>query len=211
MGTTSLFSGYGGGYSWFCLEQIPGTLPYSYISYTTNFLSMSITDLIPLFFIGVTILGACIQIKGERRGIPSSRKVEILLNWAFIIIIGFGGIWAFIGHTAFSDRVAESIGWPAGNPFQQEVAFANLAIAVLGILSVRITGTFRVATLIAYAVFMIGAGIGHIWQIITSHDMAVNNAGPVLWLDICMPLIFIGLYLFSQKLKKRETQPSLSR
>ena len=172
---------------------------------------MSFTDLIPLFFIGVVILGSVIQINHEKRGITNSRKIEILLNWAFLIIIGLGGIWAFIGHTVFADRVAESIGWPVGNPFQQEVAVANLAIAVLGILSVRISGTFRIATLISYAVFMVGAGIGHIWQIVSIHNMAENNAGLVLWLDICMPLILIGLYVLGLNLKKQEAQPSLSR
>ncbi len=174
-------------------------------------LSMSLTELIPVLFIGVAILGAVIQIIREPRAVSHSRMAEIFLSWAFVVIIGLGGIWAFIGHTVFAERVAESIGWPSGNPFQQEVAFANLAIAILGILSVRIEGTFRIAALIAYAIFMVGAGIGHIWQIYTIHDMAINNAGPILWLDFCMPLILIGLYLFSVLLKKREAQPSLRR
>ncbi|MFH0968547.1 MAG: DUF6790 family protein [Methanobacteriota archaeon] len=172
---------------------------------------MSFSDLIPLFFIGVAFLGAVIQILREPRAVSHSRMAEIFLNWAFVVIIGLGGIWAFIGHTVFADRVADSIGWPLGNPFQQEVAFSNLAIGVLGILSVKIAGTFRIAALISYAIFMVGAGIGHIWLILTVHDLAINNAGPVLWLDICMPLILIALYLFSLNLKKHETQPSLSR
>ena len=40
-----------------------------------------------------------------------------------------------MGHTFAADEVAESIGWPTGNPFQTEVAVANLAIGTLGILS----------------------------------------------------------------------------
>lgn len=172
---------------------------------------MSLTDLIPVFLVGITILGAIIHIFREPRAASHARMSEIFLNWACVVIIGFGGIWAFIGHIFFADQVAQSIGWPSGNPFQQEVAFANLAIAVLGILSVRITGTFRVAALIAYAIFMVGAGIGHIWQIISVHDLAINNAGSILWLDLIMPLILISLYIFSLNLRKRETQPSLSR
>jgi Family of unknown function (DUF6790) len=31
--------------------------------------------------------------------------------------------------------VAESIGWPAGNPFQLEVGVANLAVGILGIVA----------------------------------------------------------------------------
>lgn len=172
---------------------------------------MFLTDLIPFIFIGVAILGAVIQILREPRAVSQSRMAEIFLNWAFVVIIGLGGIWAFIGHTVFAERVAVSIGWPSGNPFQQEVAFANLAIGILGILSVKIAGTFRIAALITYAIFMIGAGISHVWLIITVHNMAINNAGPILWLDIFMPLILIGLYWFCLKLKKSEDQPSLKR
>jgi hypothetical protein len=32
-----------------------------------------------------------------------------------------GGIGGFFGHVFISDSVAESIGWPTGNPFQLEV------------------------------------------------------------------------------------------
>lgn len=171
---------------------------------------MVLTDLIPLLFIGITILGTVIQVSREKQNVKNSRKIEILLTWAFLVIIGLGGIWAFVGHTIFADRVAASIGWPEGNPFQQEVACANLAIGILGLLSLRVEGTFRIATLISYAVFMIGAGIGHLWQIWTAHNLSVNNAGLILWVDICMPPILIGLYLMGLNLKKSESQPSLS-
>ena len=170
---------------------------------------MAVSDLIPFIFIAVTLLGAIVQISRTRTRVSQAKKAEILLNWAFVIIIGLGGIWGFIGHTFFADRVAESIGWATGNPFQQEVAIANLSIAILGILAVRIEGTFRIATLIAYTTFMVGAGVVHIWQIITVQNMAVNNAGPALWIDILMPLVLIGLYLISIHLARDEARPSL--
>jgi hypothetical protein len=172
---------------------------------------MAVMDVLAFVIpIGVTILGAAVQISAEKRGVSPSRKAEILLTWAFVCIVGFGGVWAFIGHTIFADQVAASIGWPAGNPFQQEVALADLSIGVLGLLSARITGSFRIATLISYAIFMCGAGMIHLWQIQTVQNYAVNNAGPVLWVDICMPFILIGLYILTFTLKKREKQPSLS-
>lgn len=172
---------------------------------------MSVSEFIPIIFIAITIIGALAQILREWPRSDNARRAEIFLNWAFLVIIGIGGIWAFIGHTLFADLVAESIGWPVGNPFQQEVALANLAIGVLGILALLIPGTFRIAPLIAYAIFMMGAGIGHIWQIISNQNLSENNAGLVLWLDLCMPMILIGLYLLSEWLQKHKTQPSLRR
>ena len=40
---------------------------------------------------------------------------------------------SFFGHLFFSDVVADSVGWPRGSPFQHEMAFANLAVGILGI------------------------------------------------------------------------------
>lgn len=172
---------------------------------------MALTELIPLLFIIIALIGAGIQMINEKKGISASRRIDILLSWIFLVIIGLGGIWAFIGHTVFADRVAESIGWPPGNPFQQEVALANLAIGVLGLLSFRISGSFRVATIIAYSIFMFGAGIGHVWQIYSMGNMAINNAGPVLWMDLLLPVVIIILYLLSLHLEHKETYPSLRR
>src|SRR3954453_7078522 len=39
-----------------------------------------------------------------------------------------------LAHTVWADSTAVSIDWPTGNPFQTEVAVANLAIGVPGIL-----------------------------------------------------------------------------
>ena len=37
-----------------------------------------------------------------------------------------------VTRAVFGREVAESIGWPSGNPFQAEVGFANLAIGIVG-------------------------------------------------------------------------------
>ena len=172
---------------------------------------MAVSDLIPLLLIIIALIGAAFQISREGNRISHAERAGILLSWAFLIIIGFGGIWGFIGHTLFADRVALSIGWPPGNPFQQEVALTNLALGVLGLLSFRIAGSFRVATIIAYTIFMIGAGIGHIWQIFSAGNMAVNNAGLLLWIDLLVPPAIIILYLVQHTMHLQETRPSLAR
>lgn len=55
-----------------------------------------------------------------------------LLRWLLVFPVGFGSVWAFLGHFFKSDEVAGYIGWPAGNPFQKEVAFANLPLGHAG-------------------------------------------------------------------------------
>ena len=109
---------------------------------------------------------------------------------------------AFIGHTVFASSTAASIGWPAGNPFQTEVAVANLAVGCLGVLCYWLKDNFWVATVIANSIFQLGAAVVHINQIVVAHNYQPNNAGIVLYTDILVPLILIAL-LISQRYTSR--------
>lgn len=132
-----------------------------------------------------------------RSGIPLRGPGWLKYYWYgfFFIELGVVGIWSFIAHTVFAAQVAVSIGWLAGNPFQQEVAVTNLAIGVLGLLSVRMNQSFRLATIISFSIFMIGAGIGHVYQLVVFNDTAINNAGAVMYLDFIVPVIMVILYI----------------
>ena len=154
----------------------------------------SVDGFIPYLFMLITLIGAGVQIFHKRNTITRPGLAEILLVWFFAIELGVAGIWAFIAHTVFAAQVAVSIGWLAGNPFQQEVAVTNLAIGVLGLLSVRMNRSFRLATIISFSIFMIGAGIGHVYQLVVFNDTAINNAGAVMYLDFIVPVIVIILY-----------------
>lgn len=155
----------------------------------------SVDGFTPYLFMLITLAGAGVQIFQKRNTITRSGLAEILLVWFFLIELGVVGIWSFIAHTVFAAQVAVSIGWLAGNPFQQEVAVTNLAIGVLGLLSVRMNQSFRLATIISFSIFMIGAGIGHVYQLVVFNDTAINNAGAVMYLDFIVPVIMVILYI----------------
>ena len=74
---------------------------------------------------------------------PRERRLEIFLLYLFGIGVAGSGIGGFFGHFFISDSVAESIGWPTGNPFQLEVGFANLAVGILGIVAMGRRDGFR--------------------------------------------------------------------
>ncbi len=115
---------------------------------------------------------------------------------AFLVCgVGFGSIFAFMGHFFVPDKVAAGIGWPAGNPFQQEVAFANLGIGLLGILCAWFRGNFWLATIIMNAAFLTGAGTVHLKEILAKGNMNYLNAGPVFFGDFIGPVILIVLYV----------------
>ena len=113
-----------------------------------------------------------------------------------MVSVGLVSVVFFISHTVFAESTAASIGWPAGNPFQSEVAVANLTIGTLGILCYWIRGNFWVATVIAFSVQWLGAAIVHIRSIVVEANYAPNNAGVTFYLDILVPVMLIALLIY---------------
>src|SRR3954462_9997418 len=104
----------------------------------------------------------CCRSSWSRQGQSGrERRLEIFLLYLFGVGVAGSGIGGFFGHYFLSDSVAESIGWPTGNPFQLEVAFAGLAIGVLGIVAMGRRDGFREATVISVTVLGAGATIVH--------------------------------------------------
>jgi hypothetical protein len=108
-----------------------------------------------LVFYGVAVASAAIRLVLDRVRRPQ-HTVEVLLQHLLVFGYGLGGVFAFVGHRFRADEVARSIGWPTGNPFQAEVAWANLAGGVAGLLCTRRQDGFWTATAISGSVFYLG-------------------------------------------------------
>ncbi|WP_181783122.1 DUF6790 family protein [Pseudonocardia pini] len=118
-----------------------------------------------------------------------------LLN-ALVWLAGVNSFIVGCGHLAFPDPIAESIGWPKGNPFQWEVGLAGVLIGVLGVLAGSgFDRQFQLAAVLAFAIFYLGAALGHVVQIVRQGNREAGNAGFILWYDVLAPLLVIGLYL----------------
>jgi hypothetical protein len=121
-----------------------------------------------------------------------------LLRNALVFLVGVPGIVGASGHILAADQVAESIGWPKGSPFQYEVGVANLSFGVLGIMCSWVTGDFWTATVVGYSVFLWGAAIGHIREMVTQKNFNPGNAGLVFYMDVLVPAVLYVL-LFTYK------------
>lgn len=146
-------------------------------------------------FIILTVIGAVLHLFLSKTPKTINRILEVFLLWIFLIMIGFGSLWAFIGHVFFANMVAANIGWPAGNPFQFEVGITNLAFGILGILCLKFRDNFWTATVIAVSIFYLGDAYQHIIQIIQFNNHSPGNAGSALYLDIIMPVMLIILLI----------------
>lgn len=130
-----------------------------------------------------------------------ARRAEIVLMY-LLGVSGAIGMFNAVLHTVFADEIAASIGWPAGSPFQTEVAFANLALGMVGFACFW-RYDFWLAMVIAKSVFLWGAGMTHVRDSLASGNMASNNAGPILVWDFALPIALVTLYILARPARDR--------
>jgi len=145
------------------------------------------------------ILAAALAFNSAKRNNQSYSSC--LLPYLLFLSVGLVGLWAFVGHVFFPQFSAQAIGWET-SPFQFEVGMTNLSYGLLGCLSFfkRSWGLW-LGTTIGSSVFLFGAGLGHIYQIIEHHNFSFDNAGPILFTDIIMPVIMVSLLYVNRKNK----------
>ncbi|MEX0744937.1 MAG: DUF6790 family protein [Phycisphaeraceae bacterium] len=148
-----------------------------------------------IFYFALAIAGAAIHLHRTKEGRTRKRVLQICLLWTFGVLVGLTGVMAAVAHTFMADQTAKEIGFPAGNPFQFEVAMADLAIGVLGLMCLRFRDEFWLATIVAASVFLLGDAYGHIHQIVANNNHEPGNAGLPLYLDIVVPVGMMLLYV----------------
>lgn len=111
----------------------------------------------------------------DRNTRSQERRIEIVMIFLLALGVAGSGIGGFFAHLFLSDMVADSVGWPAGNPFQLEVGFANLAVGILGIIAVGRRDGFREATVIAATTFSVGATVVHLLDVVQTGNLAPGN------------------------------------
>ena len=92
--------------------------------------------------------------------------------------------------------------WPAGNlPLEAEWPIWP---SNTGNIINKNKGHFLLATVIAASIFLLGAGIVHITNIMQTGNMAPGNAGFALLIDILIPVVLIILMVGYKLTKKSE-------
>jgi 4-amino-4-deoxy-L-arabinose transferase-like glycosyltransferase len=132
---------------------------------------------------------------------PRERRLELFLLYLFGIGVAGSGIGGFFGHVFISDPVAESIGWPTGNPFQLEVGMANLAIGILGIVAMGRRDGFREATVIMATVLGVGATLIHVMDVIETGNLAPGNTIQNIS-NLLRPALLIALLAASRRAER---------
>lgn len=151
-----------------------------------------------IYYLVFVTLSACIHIK-EKEVVKTKEKAEILLRYYTVIVVGFGGLWAFIGHTFLAEIVAKSIGW-LPSPFQAELAFYHLGLGIMAFFAIWMKKQILVPIVIAKSVFWYGAALVHLNDVIMYNNTALGNIGGPLIGDVVYPILL--LILLAKTFKK---------
>ncbi|WP_428492210.1 DUF6790 family protein [Rhodopila sp.] len=153
-----------------------------------------ISNYVLTFFV-IGLIASAIAIARMPRPISSAVAVDKLLAWYVLLNIGFMYLVNFVFHVFFGRIAAAFIGW-ADSPFQVEVGTASLGFAVAGFIAAFASFDRRLVAVIGPGIFMLGAAVGHVQQMVTTHNFAPGNAGIIFYLDILIPLLgFVLLWL----------------
>ena len=124
-------------------------------------------------------------------------RASIFLWYYVVILIGFGGLWSFTGHTFLAESVASGIGWdPGPGPFQTELAFYTLGSGIAGLLAIWLRGHMITALVVSKSVFWLGAAYTHILDAVVNQNYSQMNVGAVLIGDMLYPIILFTLLIY---------------
>jgi hypothetical protein len=148
-----------------------------------------------LTFLVIGLIAAGIRLLRAPKPLTRQAVVEAIFAYFLLFSIGFSLLYNFVMHTFFGEMVARVIGWN-NSPFQVEVGFASLGFAAVGFLAYRGGFELRVAAVTGPALFFLGAGAGHIYQIVTTRNYSPGNSGLILYMDFVIPIVgFLLLWL----------------
>lgn len=146
-------------------------------------------NIVVIYFI-VAVISALIGII-----VNDQKATEAFLGQFLFWNVGIFLFTSFFLHwfRSTADKIAKGIGWKPGSPFQKEVAAADGAFGVLGILSSSIKGDFWTATTIGASFMLFFMGVGHVIDIKKNKNYSPLNAGSIVWFGLLMPIILMTL------------------
>ncbi len=116
------------------------------------------------------------------------------LRFLFLLYAGIAFAWSGYFHLMLPNFTAAKIGW-APSPFQFEVGLSNLGCAILGFMAFfRKNSYLWLGAILSIGVFTVGAGFGHVYQMLIEHNTAISNSGLIMYTDIIVPIIMLFLW-----------------
>jgi hypothetical protein len=150
-----------------------------------------------LFLPGALVAALALAIAGVSA--PGSRggggwEVEAV-RWILFLPLGWTMVVSGFMHTVLARSTAARIGW-ATSPFQYEVGFCSFGLGTAGIVSAFLGREAWIPIAIASSIFLLGAGVYHVVEIVHERNFAPGNTVVLLY-DFGVPAAVWPLLLAS--------------
>ena len=157
----------------------------------SQFIAFAMSNFTLTFFV-IGLAAALATLSRHPHPWSRAEVLEEVLAWFIFFSIGVSFLYNFVFHVFFGELAASYIGW-ANSPFQAEVGYASLGFAAVGFLAFRGAWQTRFAAILGPALFLWGAAIGHVLDMVRSHNFAPGNVGVIFWTDILLPVFGLAL------------------
>ncbi len=149
-----------------------------------------------LTFLCVGLVVSAVSLLCRPKPVSKAAVADKILSDYIFYAVGLMYLYNFVVHTVFAKTSAAFIGW-ADSPFQYEVGYASLGFGVAAMIAHGSNFTARLVAILGPSLFLWGAAVGHIHEILKTKNFSPGNAGVVLWTDIFLPVIgFAFLYFY---------------
>lgn len=116
-----------------------------------------------LYILLAVLAGTAVHV-GLAKDRSAARIGEIGLVWVLVGYCGVPLLVISLLSLVHPHEVAHRVGLPPGSPFQAFTAVANLAMAMIALLTVRLRGAYLIGPALVWAVFFAGATVIHLSQ-----------------------------------------------
>lgn len=159
-----------------------------------------------LLLIVAALIVSRVKVRRNLAGGRPGDTAYILWGELLFYAVGIGYLYTGLLHAYAQNVAAPAIGWQA-SPFEYELGWMEIPLAVVALMSLWRGFEFRLAATIMYVVFALAAAAQHIGQILCCHNYAPGNAGPILWVgDIGIPIVVLGCGILSAGRRSHEAR-----
>jgi hypothetical protein len=154
---------------------------------------MTINMVLSLMLFGASLLLPFLQVIFVEGGWKVDNLSQLFLKYALFFNVGCLFIMGSAGQFLYAPEISACIGW-GWSPFQYELAFSELCLGILGLVSPIFNKEFWLATVIATVIWLIGGSAVHLYYLFAHHNDALLNASFVICWNIILSVWLIGLY-----------------
>ncbi len=159
---------------------------------------MTVNIVLSLVLFGASVILPFLQM-GVDRNFTFRNISEMLLKYALFFNVGCLFIMGCAGQFLYAQEISSCIGcdW---SPFQYELAFSELCVGVLGLLSPIFYREFWLATIMSAVLWLIGGSAVHLYYLFMFTHDALYHASFVIGWNIVIALWLVLLYAFQAKI-----------